>query len=225
MHTRILHFPCEVGFNSILARRWRLSYLWSTTDRSLTEGFKNDCHEYDVIFVEAISALLAVGIALVALATATMLPGEELTTVNYHGIRPSDPGGRKGVRNPERGWRIETVIAEPHQKVFIGPAPHLAGQVPPLYQDDWWLLDAKRFEPFGLTWSKRIAISASSPTGHSGRRSWTCSSGARPAPPPGLKALLRFAYEKDMTSRTGPSRSGYSSTSISSSRSSRRTPT
>ena len=53
-----------------------------------------------------------------------------MKTVKYHGIRPSDPGGRQGLRNPERGWRIETVIGEPHQRVFIGPAAHLKGKVP-----------------------------------------------------------------------------------------------
>ena len=68
----------------------------------------------------------------------------------YHGLRPTDPGGHLGLRNPERGWRIETVIAEPARKTF-GPAHHLAGKVAPLYQEDWWMLDAGRFEPFGLT--------------------------------------------------------------------------
>ena len=68
----------------------------------------------------------------------------------YHGLRPTDPGGQLGLRNPERGWRIETVIAEPARKTF-GPAHHLGGKVAPLYQEDWWMLDAGRFEPFGLT--------------------------------------------------------------------------
>lgn len=56
-----------------------------------------------------------------------LLQGQEPKTVKYRGIRPTDPGGRQGLRNPERGWRIETVIAEPHQKVFIGPAARLKG--------------------------------------------------------------------------------------------------
>ena len=73
-----------------------------------------------------------------------------LRLITYHGLRPTDPGGRLGLRNPERGWRIETVIAESARKTF-GPAHHLAGKVSPLYQEDWWMLDAARFEPFGLT--------------------------------------------------------------------------
>ncbi len=66
--------------------------------------------------------------------------------IHFQGLRPTDPGGRLGLRNPERGWRIETVIAEPARKTF-GPAQHLAGKVSPLYQEDWWMLDAARFEP------------------------------------------------------------------------------
>src|SRR5512136_811380 len=61
--------------------------------------------------------------------------------IKYHGLHPTDPGGRVGLRNPERGWRIETVIAEPARKTF-GPAHALAGKVSPLYQEDWWMLDA-----------------------------------------------------------------------------------
>jgi hypothetical protein len=145
------------------------------------------------------------GAALVVFGAATRLPGEELATVKCHGIRPTDPGGRTGLRNPERGWRIETVIAEPHQKVFVGPAAHLAPRVPPLYQDDWWLLDAKRFEAFGLTLVQAYC--------------YLSDFGDKPIPPEklallqrsldllrrhGLKALLRFAYEKDMGVKYGP---------------------
>jgi len=142
---------------------------------------------------------------LVAFALAGRLPGEELTAVSYHGIRPTDPGGRVGLRNPERGWRIETVIAEPGQKVFVGPAAHLLGKVPPLYQEDWWLMDARRFEPFGLTLVQAYCYLSDYPD--------------KPIPPEklallqrsldnlrrhGLTAVLRFAYEKDMNVACGP---------------------
>ena len=102
-------------------------------------------------FLSRRRALLLAALACLVMLSAGPLQGQEPRTVKFHGIRPTDPGGRQGLRNPERGWRIETVIAEPHQNVFIGPAAHLKGQVPPVYQDDWWLLDAKRYEPFGLT--------------------------------------------------------------------------
>ena len=89
----------------------------------------------------------------------------------YHGIRPTDPGGRLGLRNPECGWRIETVIAEPARKTF-GPAHHLAGKVAPLYQEDWWMLDAGRFEPFGLTLVQAYCTNTSRITSAT---DWSCS--------------------------------------------------
>ncbi len=124
--------------------------------------------------------------------------------IHFHGLRPTDPGGRTGLRNPERGWRIETVIAEPGRKTF-GPAHHLKGKVPPLYQEDWWMLDAARFESFGLTLVQAycyLTEFADKPIpdsklnlleesfDHLRRR--------------GLKAVLRFAYERDMGLKEGP---------------------
>ncbi len=36
---------------------------------------------------------------------------QEYKRITYRGIRPDDPDGRNGLRNPERGLRLETVIA------------------------------------------------------------------------------------------------------------------
>lgn len=33
--------------------------------------------------------------------------------IRYDGIRPSDPGGRSGLQNPERGFRLEAYIGQP----------------------------------------------------------------------------------------------------------------
>ena len=104
----------------------------------------------------ATAAGIAGSVALGSTGSSWAAVGGETTSsrlITYHGLRPTDPGGRLGLRNPERGWRIETVIAEPARKTF-GPAHHLAGRVAPLYQEDWWMLDAARFEPFGLTWCR-----------------------------------------------------------------------
>jgi hypothetical protein len=124
--------------------------------------------------------------------------------IRYHGLRPTDPGGRLGLRNPERGWRIETVIAEPARKTF-GPAHHLAGKVPPLYQEDWWMLDAARFEPFGLTLVQAycyLTEFANQPISDEKLRLLQESfDNLRRR---GLKAVLRFAYERDMGAKEGP---------------------
>lgn len=66
--------------------------------------------------------MLLVGLTCLVMLPTGLLQGQGGQAITYHGIRASDPGGRQALRNPERGWRIETVIAEPHQKVFIGPA-------------------------------------------------------------------------------------------------------
>jgi len=123
--------------------------------------------------------------------------GKGLRTIRFHGLRPTDPGGRLGLRNPERGFRIETLIAEPPGKPFIGPASHLRGKVPPVYTDDWWILCTKTYEPFGLTLAQTYC--------------YLWEYGDQPIPQEkldllqasfdslrrnGLKAVLRFAYEK-----------------------------
>lgn len=129
---------------------------------------------------------------------------EQLQTVRYHGLRPTDPFGRVGLRNPERGLRIETLIAEPAQRAFR-PAYHVRGKVPPVYSEDCWLLDAKKFEPFGLTLVQAYCYLTDYPD--------------RPIPQEklellqksldnlrknGLKAVLRFAYERNMQGTAGP---------------------
>jgi len=128
-----------------------------------------------------------------------------LQAVEYHGIRPTDPGGREGLRNPERGLRIETLIAEaPGTKVW-GRSHHLSGRITPGYNEQWWILDAQRYEPHGLTLAQTYCYL----DGFIGK----------PIPEEkltllqrsfdnlrkrGLKAVLRFAYEKDVSRRSGP---------------------
>jgi hypothetical protein len=57
----------------------------------------------------------------------------ELAHVTYRGIRPTDPNGRIGLRNPERGFRTETLIAEPVGRTegVWGIPAHLRGRVGP----------------------------------------------------------------------------------------------
>ncbi|NLX55408.1 MAG: DUF4832 domain-containing protein [Planctomycetaceae bacterium] len=124
--------------------------------------------------------------------------------MTYHGLRPTDPGGRLGLRNPERGWRIETIIAEPARKTF-GPAHHLVGRVSPLYQEDWWILDAERFAPFGLTLVQAYCylteFAASPISDDKLQRLQASLDNLRQR---GLKAVLRFAYERQMGLKEGP---------------------
>ena len=126
-------------------------------------------------------------------------------TMDYHGVRPTDPGGRNGLHNPERGLRIETLIAEPSGAKVWGRSHHLNGRVSPGYNEQWWILDAQRYESDGLTLAQTYCYL----DGYIGK----------PIPEEklvllqksfdnlrkrGLKAILRFAYEKDTNRRNGP---------------------
>jgi uncharacterized protein DUF4832/uncharacterized protein DUF4874 len=129
---------------------------------------------------------------------------QELQAVRYHGIRPTDPYGRVGLRNPERGLRIESVIAESTKRPF-GPAHHVRDKVAPSYSEDWWLLDAKKYEPFGLTLVQAYCYLTEYCDGPIPQEKLdllqTSLDNLRKN---GLKAVLRFAYERDMQRTAGP---------------------
>jgi hypothetical protein len=131
---------------------------------------------------------------------------DALTTVDYRGSSLSDPNGHCGLLNPERGLRIETIIAEPEgaQDVW-GPAHHLVGRLTPAYSDDWWIMDAERYAPFGLTLVQAYCYLdkfMAQPVLEEKLTLLQRSLDALRAR--GLKALLRFAYEKEMNQAEGP---------------------
>jgi hypothetical protein len=74
-----------------------------------------------------------------------------MSTHKYHGIRSIDPLGCIGLANPERGFRIETVIADHKNSNGHGQPAHLKHLTAPTFCDDWWIMDAEKFAPFGLT--------------------------------------------------------------------------
>lgn len=127
-------------------------------------------------------------------------------TVEFRGIRPDDPNGRCGLRNPERGLRIETLIAEPEGATGVwGPAHHLAGRVAPAYSDDWWVLDAEAYAPFGLTLVQAYCYLDKFMAQPLSEEKQACLQRSLDTlRSKGLKALLRFAYEKDMNQTEGP---------------------
>ena len=125
--------------------------------------------------------------------------------IRYHGIRPTDPDGRCGLRNPERGLRIETVIAEPPGTDTWGPAGHLCERLTHGYSDDWWRLDAQRYEPFGLTLAQTYCyLERFMDAPLSNKKLEALGRSLARLRAAGLKAVLRFAYEKEMGQATGP---------------------
>lgn len=127
-------------------------------------------------------------------------------TINYRGIRPTDPNGRMGLRNPERGFRVETEIAyELEGESFHRSNFHLRNRIIPHYEDYHWLLDARRYEPHGLTLvqtycylDRYIGKAISDGKFALIRKSFDC------LRKNGLKAVLRFAYERDVDAVRGP---------------------
>ncbi len=144
---------------------------------------------------------------LVSLAAASSGTADEAAarTIRYHGIRHDDPCGNIGLRNPERGWRIEAVFAEPDgsSHFFTMPA-HLKERLPRVYSDANWLLDAQHYEPFGLTLAQMYCYLDQFQEGDiSAEKLEAIQRGFDGLRAAGLKAVLRFAYEKSMEEKKG----------------------
>ena len=128
-----------------------------------------------------------------------------MQTITYHGLRPTDPQGRQGLRNPERGWRIETLMAELPEAPAWGPAHHLKGKVSSEYSDQWWILDAQRYEPHGLTLAQTYCyLDAFVGKPLSEQKLALLQQSLDHLRTHGWKAVLRFAYERDMDKQGGP---------------------
>jgi hypothetical protein len=128
-----------------------------------------------------------------------------MPTTHYRGIRPTDPAGRAGLRNPERGLRIETVIAAEPGSPEWGPASHLRGRVPAGFSDEWWVADCAACEHWGLTLAQTYVyldryVDVPIPQE---KLDWLQTSFDE-LRRNGLKAVLRFAYERQIGGPVGP---------------------
>lgn len=145
------------------------------------------------------------------LRTTWLLMAATASAIEFHGLRPTDPGGRSGLRNPERGLRTEAYIALPEGRhVFSSweKAAHLRGRLPGGYAQQNWRLAMERFAEDGMTVGQFYVYL----TDYCGRplddaflqRLEAEFDAMRQA---GVKALLRFAYETTNVSPTnGPTR-------------------
>lgn len=130
-----------------------------------------------------------------------------LEPVKYRGIRPTDPGGRNGLRNPERGFRTETIIAEQtgRTKGVWGIPAHLSSKVGPGYSDQNWLADIRRFSADGVTLIQAYCYLTEHNAGPISQakldllnRSFEAMRSS------GAKCVLRFAYIKDYPATPPP---------------------
>jgi hypothetical protein len=102
-------------------------------------------------------------------------------TLRYHGIRPTDPRGRDGIRNPDRGLRTETIIAEG--------------------KDDKWVARVRHYATHGVTLAQTYCyLTEFSSTDISPGKLAQLQSSFDALRANGLKAVLRFAYERDKSS-------------------------
>jgi len=77
-------------------------------------------------------------VLLVSMGPAEALPSAGLKTIEFHGIRATDPDGRMGLRNPERGLRYESRIGND-----IGSSNHMD-----------WIRAMQAFAADGMTLSQ-----------------------------------------------------------------------
>lgn len=129
---------------------------------------------------------LALGLVLLAGLSAAEAAAEGLTTVRFRGLSPNATGGREGLRNPERGLRLETRIGVSAE------------------QDEAWGRQAEAYGTNGLTLAQTycyLTDFVGKPISEEKLRLLQDSFDALRRR--GLKAVLRFAYETDTDRRGG----------------------
>jgi hypothetical protein len=105
--------------------------------------------------------------------------------IQFHGIRASDPEGRDGLRNPERGFRYETRIAESN--------------------DDRWAARADSEEDGRLTLVQCYCyLPEFIGKDISARKLDQLQASFDMLRRHGMKAVLRFAYESEAGGTTAP---------------------
>lgn len=135
----------------------------------------------------------------------------ELQTIKYHGIRPDDPGGRNGLLNPERGFRYDAYVGHtPGYNIwgagsYWGVGSYLKGKVSKGYSDDWFLMNVRRYEAHGITLLQAYCyLTDFNDISLSEEKLVLLQRSLNRCRDAGLKVLLRFAYEKNMSREKGP---------------------
>ncbi|MCF6284882.1 MAG: DUF4874 domain-containing protein, partial [Candidatus Hydrogenedentes bacterium] len=153
--------------------------------------------------IKALALHLVVALALTASVVAAASP--QLRSVRYEGIRPSDPGGRGGLPNPERGFRHEIYIGQPPGSSLWGVGAYLRDKAPKGFTDDWWLMNVRRYSSHGITLAQAYCYLDDFIDGPiSEEKLAFLQRSLDRCRDTGIKVLLRFAYEKNMKKERGP---------------------
>ncbi len=129
----------------------------------------------------------------------------ELQTINYHGIRSDDPGGRCGLRNPERGFRHEAYIGHPPGYNIWGVGSYLKEKATSGFSNDWFLMNVRRYEAHGITLLQAYCyLTDFNDKSLSEEKFAFLQRSLDRCRQAGLKVLLRFSYEKTSSRKIGP---------------------
>lgn len=126
----------------------------------------------------------------------------------YAGSIASSTAGRNGLRNPERGLRTEAIIAEPRgSKQFVLPAAHVRNRLALGYQPQYWTLMFDRLANDGITVAQTYCyltdyLDCAIPD----EKIKMLEDEFEIMRRIGVKCLLRFAYEKNMSRTKGPTK-------------------
>lgn len=128
-----------------------------------------------------------------------------IQTIKYRGIRPDDPGGRCGLLNPERGFRFESYIGMAPGSSIWGRGNFLKDRATKGYSDDWFLMNINRYKEFGITLHQAYCyLTEFSGKPISEEKLIHIQRSLDHMRKAGQKVLLRFAYERNMSRKSGP---------------------
>ena len=127
-------------------------------------------------------------------------------TINYHGIRADDPGGRCGLLNPERGFRLTSMIGKPPGAKLRFIFALNRDRLPDGFTDDWLLTTLNQFKSDGITLTSSYCyLNDFHDKPLSDKRLEMIQKSLDRYRQAGIKIMLRFAYEDNSLRKKGPS--------------------
>ena len=129
----------------------------------------------------------------------------KIRTMDFQGIRPDDPGGRCGLRNPERGFRLTSMIGKPPGSKLRFTFALNKHRLPNGFTDDWLLTTLHKFKSDGITLTSAYCyLDDFSDKPLSNERIAMIQKSLDRYRQAGIKIMLRFAYEDNSLRKKGP---------------------
>ncbi len=126
-------------------------------------------------------------------------------TVHYHGIHPDDPGGRCGLLNPERGFRLTSMTGNPPGAELRFKLALNQDRLPAGFTDDWLLTSLHKFKSDGIKLTSAYCyLNDFYDKPLSEKRIELIQQSLDRYRQAGIKIMLRFAYEDNSLRIKGP---------------------